>query len=274
MHNIKHESWQEWKKEDASSVVLFVKTWTLQTPIKTRSIALLFSEVAHRQKEELRGNKILVAYFYFKHTHEHKRSLQKMMRSVLSHLIEQDPSLLDHVYREVCGTSRISFDRVKELAQLAISSSRLCFLVVDGLDECSKDEILRTTEAEKVIKWLTELTTSPDAQSSDIRVLVSSQRDGVIEEMLEDYPTLQLETMQLHDDNIGRYVRVQARVISETFQGTQTTVGEIVEKITATAKGMFLYAKVVLDNLLEQETASDFAAELKEENFPEGLEDA
>ncbi|KAI4595118.1 hypothetical protein KJ359_007093 [Pestalotiopsis sp. 9143b] len=229
-----------------------------------------------QKKEELRGNKIMVAYFYFKHTHEDKRTLHKMVRSVLSQLIDQDSSLLDHVYKELCGTSRISLDQAKEMAQLAIRSTRLCFLVVDGLDECVKDENSRTTEAEKVINWLMELTTpAPGAQNSDIRVLVSSQRDGVIEEKLREHPTLQLESLQPHDNDIERFVRIQARVISEVFPDSEAIDEEkIVEKITTAAKGMFLYAKVVLDNLLEQETAFDFAAELQEKNFPKGLEEA
>lgn len=37
---------------------------------------------------------------------------------------------------------------------------------------------------------------------------------------------------------------------------------------------MFLYAKIVLDNLLRQPTKGHLKRELKEENFPKGLEQA
>lgn len=37
---------------------------------------------------------------------------------------------------------------------------------------------------------------------------------------------------------------------------------------------MFLYAKVVLDNLMEQVSYEDLKDELKSENFPDGLERA
>ena len=37
---------------------------------------------------------------------------------------------------------------------------------------------------------------------------------------------------------------------------------------------MFLYAKVVLSNLLDQPTSGDFERELEEENFPQGMDQA
>lgn len=37
---------------------------------------------------------------------------------------------------------------------------------------------------------------------------------------------------------------------------------------------MFLFAKIVLDNLCDQISAFDFEYELKAENFPEGLDKA
>jgi cyanate lyase len=37
---------------------------------------------------------------------------------------------------------------------------------------------------------------------------------------------------------------------------------------------MFLFAKIVLDNLCDQISAFDFEYELKAENFPEGLDRA
>lgn len=241
------------------------------------------------------GNKTVVAYFYFKHMHEDKRNLNDMMRSILSQVIDQDPSLLDYVYKRICETSRVSSEQVKELVQIVIRSARLCFLVVDGLDECVRDESSRTSEAEKVIKWLVELTaTSPNAQASDFRVLISSQRDGVIEEKLKVYPTLQLEKLQPHDDDIERYVRMQAREISDTFPDSEATnEHKIVEKVTTAARGkylhsitlqvlvtrlpsqgMFLYAKVVLENLLDQTSVFDFETELQDNNFPKELEQA
>ena len=38
--------------------------------------------------------------------------------------------------------------------------------------------------------------------------------------------------------------------------------------------GMFLYAKVVLDNLMHQGSEAELADELKTENFPDGLSSA
>lgn len=37
---------------------------------------------------------------------------------------------------------------------------------------------------------------------------------------------------------------------------------------------MFLYAKVVLDNLLNQPTVGHFKREIKNENFPKGMDQA
>ncbi|KAF2993562.1 hypothetical protein E8E14_000024, partial [Neopestalotiopsis sp. 37M] len=101
-----------------------------------------------------------------------------------------------------------------ELTEAAISTQPFCFLVVDGLDECVRDENAKMSETAKVLEWLRGLISNPcGGQSSNIRIFVSGQRDGVIEERLKESPALQLENMKQHMDDIERYAQEEAREI-------------------------------------------------------------
>ncbi|KAF4467640.1 zinc finger protein [Fusarium albosuccineum] len=84
------------------------------------------------------AEKFSVAYFYFKHTQSTKQSMVSLLLALLSQLITQDESLLDHVYQSYCMTDQQqlrSFDTVSDLAMKAIQSQSRCFIIVDGLDE-------------------------------------------------------------------------------------------------------------------------------------------
>ncbi|ETS75549.1 hypothetical protein PFICI_12493 [Pestalotiopsis fici W106-1] len=228
-----------------------------------------------KRTTNLGASQLSVVYFYFKYSCDDKRDLQRMMRSILSQLVDQDPSLLDFIYKEMCSGLSLSSDRLKKLTETAIRSQRLCFLVVDGLDECARHENSNMSEAVRVLEWLKGLNVHSSSVQNNIRILVSAQRDGVIEDMLKEYPTLQLENMKPHEIDIQRYVRSKAQKICQRFSDSHVAVeSKIVEKITTASKGMFLYAKVVLDNLIEQMTVLDFEIEMEDKNFPKKLEQA
>ncbi|CAP71863.1 uncharacterized protein PODANS_6_7990 [Podospora anserina S mat+] len=58
-----------------------------------------------------------------------------------------------------------------------------------------------------------------------------------------------------------------ATKIRDRFEIPDSRANEITEKVTLTANGMFLYAKVVLDNLYDQASVADLNDELSKDNF-------
>lgn len=247
------------------------------------------------------GHGFPVIYFYFKHLHENKRQMSHLLLSILSQLAQYDVTLLDFLYREISSLDQqaLSPPKLCELASTALRAQRRCFVIVDGLDECGRDPHDRaTSEVVRVLEWFEGLMPPKEGVLSGtddlcIRLLISGQRDGHIEQRLEGVPSIQLESIAGHGLDIMSYTRVAARKICQQFSASQEVEQDIVSKITGRANGqyiynvhrlvvqasnigagMFLFAKIVLANLSDQVSTYDLEVELEAENFPEGLKEA
>lgn len=152
-----------------------------------------------------------------------------------------------------------------------MQSQSLCFIIVDGLDEC--------LQAPKVLDWFRTLMSSREDESGEnnescIRLFISGQRDGVLETQMSEYSTIQLETATGHDREIEAFATDMADKIQEHFRLDSEAGQNIVSRVTSQAHGMFLYARLVLDNLLSQTSKYDLKQELKAGTFPDGLDQA
>ncbi|KAF2968408.1 hypothetical protein GQX73_g5171 [Xylaria multiplex] len=206
------------------------------------------------------GYEFSVIYFYFNHMQPDRRTLTGLLLALLSQLIHQDDVLLEQTYQrcqEVNQQKLRSSDTIRDLASIIFNSQRLCFVILDGLDECVGDASANPAEEQQqVIDWFKDLTIEPDSKESHackscVRLFISGQRNGVLEQRLGSYPSIRLETAAAHAKDIESYATRRSAEIR-----------------------MFLYAKIVLSNLLSQVSMYDFKQELKAENFPQGLNEA
>ncbi|KAF2190709.1 hypothetical protein K469DRAFT_733387 [Zopfia rhizophila CBS 207.26] len=206
------------------------------------------------------GRDFYVVYFYFNHMQPDRRTLTRLLLALLSQLIHQDDVLLEQTYQRCLAVNypKIhSSDTIRDLASVALKSQRLCFVILDGLDECVGDPSANPAEEQKqVIDWFDDLMTDPDLEEphtreSCIRLFISGQRNGVLEQRLSSYPSIQLETAAAHTQDIESYAKRRSAEIR-----------------------MFLYAKIVLSNLLSQASLHNFKKELDPKHFPRGLDEA
>ncbi|KAH8592598.1 hypothetical protein B0O99DRAFT_716361, partial [Bisporella sp. PMI_857] len=230
-----------------------------------------------------RGHDFSVLYFYFNHMQPDKRTLTGLLLALLSQLIHQDDVLLEQTYQRCLAVNQYkihSSNIIRDLASLALKSQRMCFVILDGLDECVGDPSANLAEEqERVTYWFDDLTINPDSEESHvceshIRLFISGQRNGVLEERLKSCPSIQLETVAAHTTDIESYTKRRCAEIRKKFRVHTDVERDLVNRITFSAKGMFLYAKIVLSNLLSQVSAYHFKQELKEEHFPKGLDEA
>ncbi|RYP05095.1 hypothetical protein DL765_009940 [Monosporascus sp. GIB2] len=206
------------------------------------------------------GLEFSVTYFYFNHMRPDKRTLTGLLLALLSQLIHQDDVLLEQTYQRCLAVDQQkirSSDTIRDLASVIFKSQRLCFVILDGLDECVGDPSANPAEEqEQVIDWFDVLTVDPDSKESHtckscVRLFISGQRNGVLEKRLGLYPSIRLETAAAHTRDIESYAARRSAEIR-----------------------MFLYAKIVLSNLLSQVSMYNFKQELKAEHFPKGLNEA
>lgn len=196
----------------------------------------------------------------------------------------------DHLFNEVSSTDAVnlrSTRAMEELVMTSLATFRRSFIVIDGLDEAATEQAART------VKWLLSLANGGiDAKNTTLRVLLCGQRDGNLDRSLADQPSLCLETFPGHSEDILRYCRQVCEDIRKKFDLSLEMAKDIASRVASQASGnislqirtsgihtdestgMFLYARVVLKNMLNQTKLSRLKQELEPGTFPDGMEKA
>ncbi|KAH6958961.1 hypothetical protein DER45DRAFT_613462 [Fusarium avenaceum] len=247
----KHSKFEPWYDSSTlGSMVLYING------IPGAGKTTLMSTIIERLLKEKRssGSGTSVVYFYFKHSCT--RVHNGFLRAILEQLTNQNTTLSGQL-------------KIAALGKEALETSRISFLVLDGLDECPKDE------TEQAVKWLLSILEG-QSMGSTLRIIFSGQRDGVLDRLLKPYPSIPLDasTTPAHTQDINRYCAEFCTRIQEEFDMSLELRYEILTKVMEGAQDMFLYARVVLHNLMNQATLSDLKKELQPGTFPKGIEDA
>lgn len=210
--------------------------------------------VKHLQQLRESDRRFSVLYFFFKHHHPDKQDFSALLLSLLTQAILQDEVLLDLVYRRLilAGQQKVrSVSLLCDLVELALKSQSVCFVVVDGLDECIGLDTMTPEDAQdEVINWLEALivtstsdnTVGNDSQQDNrcTRLLISGQRNGVLEERLKSWPAIQVNSSFAHMGDIGAYSEAKAQQIQQKFGIDESLRSDIVRKINARALGTFI----------------------------------
>ncbi|KAI0971544.1 hypothetical protein F4678DRAFT_87902 [Xylaria arbuscula] len=214
-------------------------------------------------------------FFYFKQSDDTKSSMSHMLRSLLAQLTTIDASIVPELYQKCCVVGN---SEARQLASLKawtanlLKSQNSCMIILDGLDECNYTT--SGNEARQILDWMTaNIIPEAEKDGSRIRLLALGQRDGIVDSALSKYPSIQLDSIRAHLDDIFMFARSRASKIRERFELNLEEELAIIKRITTTAKGMFLYAKVVMDNLMAQGSLAELDEELNV-SFPTGLNEA
>ncbi|KAI0845950.1 hypothetical protein F5Y00DRAFT_244932 [Daldinia vernicosa] len=190
-----------------------------------------------------------VAYFYFKYQQPSKESHNSLLRGILDQLIIQDPATSDHLFSKISAMDPTSLRLTRTLEGLvkeALGSHQTSYIVIDGLDE-SADK-----EAEKSVRWFLSLIKGlSENTATSLRILLSGQRDGIPYGLLADKPSINLDDTP-HTKDIEGYCSHFCERIGKKFDITHEVQESIALRVANSANGMFLYARVVLNNLLSQ----------------------
>ncbi|KAI1120105.1 hypothetical protein F5Y10DRAFT_290315 [Nemania abortiva] len=264
-----HPHFQVWSKNNATGHdVLYVNG--VPGAGKTTLMSAVIEELQERKRESVVKD-CCVAYFFFKHNHVDKDSHNSLLRAILEQLIEQDPIMSDHLFREISvieGTKLRSTQTLEKLVRAALRSYQISYMILDGLDECLRGE------ASKSISYFLSITKEewkgPDAT---LRVLFCGQRDGILDKLLVDQPQISLESTH-HVEDIRLYCETFCKQIGTKFGIAPSMEEDIASRVAGEARDMFLYARVVLGNLLSQTKLSGLKREIEPGTFPRGIEKA
>jgi len=236
--------------------------------------------VEHLQTEKLTVD-ARVLFFYFGHTHkdEVQKTKSVMLRAFLHQLVHQDDGLLDYMHQElasVTDSTILDEQRLGRLVKHCLGGQQMVWVVLDGLDDCDETREMDKMQSRHVIRWFQEEVLLPmnPPQARNIRLLISGQRDGHIDQMLRKHPWINLDTTKAHIGDIENFVKSRSARIRDRFSLDTKEETEIARKVISLSRGMFLYAKIVLDNLFSQDSLDELDRELSEDHFPREINEA
>ncbi|KAF5659325.1 NACHT domain-containing protein [Fusarium denticulatum] len=203
-------------------------------------------------------------FAFISHGMKSSQSALSILHSLVFQAAEDDQSfqahLLDSKERELQGNT--SF--VLELLKTFLTTAGRTHIIIDGLDEM--DEY----ERQILLKRFDEL--SKDC--SDLRLMISSRAEDDIATTLKDKATA-IRVDHRNSGSIQTYIdqRWERWLANQGFAtAVRRELFQSVAPILAKANGMFLYARIILDNLEQMNTIEEIRDELRA--LPNDLEGA
>ncbi|KAI0096658.1 hypothetical protein GGR51DRAFT_568277 [Nemania sp. FL0031] len=150
-----------------------------------------------------------------------------------------------------------------ELLQTLLNTSAGTYIIVDGLDE------IEESERRILLQRLDDLTGS----CNELKILICSRpKDDIVKALGEKSKSLRVDKRNMA--SIQGFVdhRAEEWIAHQDFdQNAAFEISSLLSPLAARANGMFLYARIVLDNLMELSSAEEIQRELKA--LPRDLDD-
>ncbi|KAJ4353923.1 uncharacterized protein N0V89_005654 [Didymosphaeria variabile] len=221
----------------------------------------------------------ITSYFYCHYEGQGCNTAVGVLKGLIHQLLSQYPDMLPPCHTKRTGSGEPvlrSLQLAKKLFEDFCSIPKKIFIIIDGLDECEQ------IERKQLLEFLIEIVTQCDTSDpGKLRVMVVSRDYVDIKRALHSSSVAKIvpnivsmsEADNRHD--IHSYVRIWVDCIAAKNEPFDDEAKEYLRNLTvARAKGMFLYAKLVMENLSQQPTRGDLLDAISENNFPESLKEA
>ena len=222
-------------------------------------------------------------FFYCRHADAQRNTFVAIARGFLAQLLRQNDDLLPYLFEKCCQSGEAVLESgilSRHLLECALQTCEQVYIVIDGLDECDRNE------KRAILSFF--LAISDKGLPSFFKCLFVSRDDGYIGKFLHKFPTIRISAADNRED-IQNYVNIWARKIQNKF-GLADTESEAIfsavvsnangeslssqsQKISLIWTGMFLYAKLMMQNLYAQTTLLELRNNLKPNTLPPGLEE-
>ncbi|KAL6401434.1 putative zinc finger protein [Ilyonectria robusta] len=225
--------------------------------------------IDHLQKERTEST---ISYFYCREKDEGlgEPRFLAIMKSLLRQLVSQNEDLLPTLHDKRMRGQEILNDEstAKTLLELFCEVDMSQFIVIDGLDEISD---VHKGSVVQLFDSIVEK--SNEHHPGKIRILILSTELPLIRKRMESNDRIGEFALNPSSTlkDIESYVAKQAEKLEEEFSLGSHNLKLIESLICRNSDGMFLYAFLVIENLLEQPNARYVLMELQESNFPKTL---
>ena len=173
-------------------------------------------------------------FFYCKHDDPEKKNCNSILKSLLSQLVTQCRDLVPHFYDKYLASGELTLNSaklIKQLLELCCDSLAKQYIIIDGLDECSK------AERNLVMSFFNSLVDRHDTKApGKTRILFVSQDEFDIEKGLSTAAVIRLNPTD-NESDIRWFVRESCMEIQTTYELDNLQVADIMESTCVRAKG-------------------------------------
>ena len=191
-------------------------------------------------EEARKITKAKVAFFYCKYNDTARNTFVAVARGVLSQLLRQNRDLLPFFYERSSASGEVTLSSLtlaKELLKVALNSVEKVYVILDGIDECSRDD--RKDISSFFCGIVEDL---PQANFDSIHCLFVSQDDGFARKDFTKCSALKIDANDNKTD-IHNLVRVWSERLQQRFELTDDRKSEIWDQVSRGADGRLLVGK-------------------------------
>ncbi|KAF2088965.1 hypothetical protein K490DRAFT_37933 [Saccharata proteae CBS 121410] len=176
-----------------------------------------------------------VAYFYCRYEDAQRKTFIALARTILAQVLCQNEDLLlPLLFDRASKSGEITLTRLSvatELLDIALRTTKKTYIILDGLDECSRDE------RKMITTWFQNLISSvAPADTDSLRCLFVCQDDGPSRKDLSMVPNFKLHESDNRRD-IADYAAFWSRKIQSKFDLTDSKTQDIGTMVTKEANG-------------------------------------
>jgi hypothetical protein len=214
---------------------------------------------------------ISLAFFYCRHQDAQRNTFVSIVKAMLAQLLQQNPDILAYLHDCLSNASQLTLESQEECSKIlgtVLLAVPKTFIIIDGIDECE------LKERRQILSYFTSAFRRYDGEPGKLRGFFVSQTENDIKKALHSAVTLRL-TEEHNKRDIQSYANKHSLQIQQKFTSMPNEARDHIAQIVCeTAQGMFLFAKLILENLYDQTNLTDLYQELRPDTFPRGLEQA
>ncbi|KAK7397580.1 hypothetical protein QQX98_013055 [Neonectria punicea] len=230
---------------------------------------VLASTVVDAVQELVAKDQARLAYFYCNGTNDTRNSFVAVARGLLSQLLLGDQDLMLQLYDKQNLQSGeailLEGSLTKELLDVALVSKKTTYLIIDGIDECKREE------RKEICSWFSERINKLSKEDhGNLRCLFVSQEDGIAKKDLAMIPAIKILPVYVRDD-IRRYVDIWREKIEVKHGLLDASQYPLTGRIMSSTRGMFLFAKLVVRYLHGMPTRKELLEKIQPGHFPEEI---
>jgi hypothetical protein len=219
---------------------------------------------------ESKNDELSLAYFYCRDQDNQRSKFPGVAKSIVAQLLQQNPGILPYLYDECLKSAKVTLASVQDCVKILgaiLQAVPQTFIIIDGIDECEQKE-------RKAILNFFVSAIDNTSEPGKVRGLFVSQELSDIKAALHSPETLRLNEEHNKLD-IKNYAIKRSSEIQQRFKLMPDAAREhIVHLVCEGSEGMFLFARLVLENLYAQQNLEDVYKEMRPDIFPHGFDQA